>query len=137
MDKKTESLEFARSVENVSLGTVESNQPHIRIMEVARIDNDFCVWFTTSASSKKIGQVRRNPNVCIVFNSGFRDLKIIGKAEIIEDKDAKHELYKEKWDRYYPKGGKNDPDYAVIKITPDLVEYRDMEKYGLTPKKVI
>ena len=67
---------------------------------------------------------------------GARDLRVFGHSEIVEDKSEKDALYQDKWDRHYPNGGKDDPDYAVIKIKPIKVEYRDMQKYGNYPEVV-
>ena len=132
-ETKTEALEFARSVPAAALGTIYKNSPQIRMMEVARFDDDFTVWFTTARSSNKVQQIGENPNACVLFYSEAADMKILGKAEIITDKAMKDGLYKDKWDRHYTDGGKDDPEYTVVKITPDAVEYRDMKKYGLMP----
>lgn len=136
-EKKMEAVEFARRAQTACLTTVHGDMPQARMMEVAKMEDDFTVWFTTSACSNKIKQIKENPNACVVFYQDAVDLKILGKAEIIDDKAVKDALYNPKWDRHYQNGGKDDPEYAVIKINPVKAEYRDMQKYGLIPENVV
>jgi general stress protein 26 len=136
-DKRKEALAFARSVVAASLGTVDGDVPHVRIMQVARVDDDFTVWFSSSASASKMRQIAENPNVCVVFWREATDLKVMGKAEIVADKAAKDALYRPEWDRHYPNGGRDDPNYGVIRVTAATAEFRDMRKYGLAPVNVL
>jgi general stress protein 26 len=136
-EKLQEALRFARKVETACLATVDAKAPWARMMEVAKVDDDLTVWFTTSAASNKIRQVADNPEACVVFFQGVNDLIVRGKAEIVTDKAVKDGLYKTKWDRHYPNGGKDDPDYAVMKVVPIQAEFRDFEKYGLNPERVV
>ncbi|MHC4660867.1 MAG: pyridoxamine 5'-phosphate oxidase family protein [Planctomycetota bacterium] len=137
MGKKSEALEFARKVSVASLGTVDGDVPHIRMMETAKTDDDFTVWFSTAASSNKIRQLSENPNACVVFYEGVSDLRVFGKAEIVTDRAVKDALYQDKWDVHYKNGGKDDPEYSVIKVTPEKAEYRHFEKYGFVPEDVL
>ena len=134
---KTEALDFARNSGVAALATTEKNVPFVRMMEVARLEDDFHIWFSTATSSTKMRQVKENPESCVVFYTGMCDLRIFGKAEIVTDKQQKDDLYRDKWDVHYKNGGKEDPEYSVIRITPEKVEYRNMEKYGLEPRDIL
>jgi general stress protein 26 len=131
-EMKKEALEFARANPTSNLATVEGDQPHVRVMATTRTDDDFTVWYATHASSNKVRQIRACPKVCVTFWAGAADLRIFGKAEIVEDKDAKDTMWNEEWLQFWPKG-KEDPEYTLIKVTPEKVEFRNMEKYGMMP----
>ena len=136
-NKKTEALDFAKSIENCLLATVDGSLPSVRAMEVARLDDDFTVWFTTAASSGKVAQVKENPGTCVYFWRGLEDLRVFGRSEVVADKALKDSIYKDKWDRHYPNGGKDDPEYTVIRVAPEKAEYRNMEKYGMWPEQIL
>jgi general stress protein 26 len=128
-DAKREALEFARNNPTCNLATIEADQPHARIMGAARIDDDFTTWYATHTSSNKVRQIRTCPNVCVTFWASAKDLRIFGKAQIVDDKDTKDKMWNDEWLQFWPKG-KNDPEYALIKVTPKKAEFRDMEKGG-------
>jgi PPOX class probable F420-dependent enzyme len=57
-----------------------------------QVDDDFCIKITTYARSQKVRNLRRDPRVSLLVESGeeYAELKgavLYGKAEIIEDVD--------------------------------------------------
>ena len=132
-EAKKEALEFVGNHRTSHLATVEGDQPVVRVMEIVRIDDDFSIWYATGASSNKIRQIRSCPNVCITVCEAHTDLRVFGKAEVVDDREIKNQLWQDEWNQYWPKG-KEDPEYILIKVSPEKVEYRDMEKYGTEPK---
>jgi general stress protein 26 len=81
--------------------------------------NDFFIYFTTSTSSSKIEQIRKNSSVSVFFcnSKDFHSLMLAGKAEIVDDPEIKKVLWQDGWEIYYPKGI-DDPDYSIVSFAP-------------------
>jgi len=133
---KREALEFAREHPTSHLATVENGKPYVRVMHSPRIDDDFTVWYATSASSNKVRHIRANPQVCAVFHHEGKWVRVMGKAEIVTDLEEKGRLWEDDWARYWP-DGKGDPDYILISIKAESVDYLDLTKGAAGEQKVI
>lgn len=132
---KNQALEFARSYNVSVLATLEGNSPWARFMEHCRVDDDFSFWYATALSSNKVRQIKENQEVCVlVFHQG-EDLRIFGKAKLYQDTQTRHKFWQEKWAEYFLQG-KDDPEYAILKVEAVKVEYRNREKYGHQPLEV-
>ena len=130
-----EALDLVKNQNVSTLSTVEDGKTWARVLVHARVDDDFTVWYSTSSLSNKIRQIRKNNKVCISMYQGKREIRIFGKAELFENPETKREMWKDEMKDYF-KGGKDDPDYMVIKVTPEEIEYRDYKKYGTAMMKV-
>jgi general stress protein 26 len=128
-----EALEFIRNHPVSQLATIEGMTPFVRIMMTAKIDDDFSIWYVTSVASNKVRHIRTNPTVCNTFHEGGKWVRTIGKAELVSDKAGKAAVWNDMYARFWP-GGADDPDYAVIKVTPSQVEWFDTEKNMETEK---
>lgn len=135
-EARKEAIEFARKYPNSHVATVENNKPYVRVMQCVRLDDDLTVWYATSATSNKVRQIKANPHVCAVFYSEAKYVRVMGKAEIITDPATKADLWEDEWSRWWPKG-KDDPDYVLIKITPEEADYLDLMKDPATLEKII
>lgn len=132
---RKESISFAKSQSVSTMATVENGKPWARVMAHAQVDDDYGVWYSTYSFSNKIRQIKKNNQVCVTMNEKTKDIRIFGKVEVFEDKETKHKMWKDEWARYF-KEGKDDPTYIILKVTAELVEYRDLEKYGIMPIEV-
>jgi len=88
------------------------------------LDERFVVYFTTNASSAKIEQIRRNPKVSVYYSipAEWRGLMLGGVMEIVADSGLKKALWQKGWEMYYP-GGDDDPDYAILRLSPMVAKY--------------
>ncbi|MDD2620785.1 MAG: pyridoxamine 5'-phosphate oxidase family protein [Syntrophomonadaceae bacterium] len=86
--------------------------------------DNFLIYFTTNTSSRKIEQLRGNPNASVYYcwPGEWRGLNLVGNIEIVEDWDVKRSLWQDGWEMYYP-GGFEDPGYAVIRMQPRFARY--------------
>jgi pyridoxamine 5'-phosphate oxidase len=134
-DAKKEAMEFLIAHNIALLTTVDGDTPYSRVMMTPKIDEDFSLWFTTSSQSNKVKHIVNNPKTCTTFHEGAKWVRILGKAEVIKDAKTKQALWQDEWKRYFPKGA-DDPDYTVIKVTPNDIEYNDIEK-GMMPQKIM
>ena len=109
-----------------ALATIDSTGlPQVRTMNPFPLKDDMVIWFATGRKSRKVKDMRNNPNVCVYFAdhknaSGY--VTINGKAEVIDDKEL---LVKMK--RGYWEGIPNWQDiFVLIKVTPvsmDVTNY--------------
>ena len=134
-DVKTKTRNYLDSVKTVTLATCMDNKPSCRIMEIQKVEDDLKIWFAAHKSSPKIAQINKNSNVCIVsFNDETaRDIRFLGRIEILNDMEAKKYVWKEELEPYF-QDGINDPELTVLKFIPERLEYRDMKAGGLFPE---
>jgi general stress protein 26 len=128
-------LELMDEAEVVYLATVSGAAPRIRIVanlrrrDVYPATAGFCrkagfkVYFATSASSGKIREIRENPAVAAYYAipAMSRAVMLSGRAEIVTDSCVKKALWSEKWRSHWP-GGVDDPNFAVLRLTPTRAE---------------
>ncbi len=125
--EKREALEFARGINYVLLATSLDDQPYVRLMHWSGIEDDFTIWLSTRVNSNKVRHIENNPAVCAIFVHEVGYLRVFGKAEVVNDKKKKVELWEDQWDIFWPRGA-DDPDYRLIKITAESVDYLNMSK---------
>ncbi|KPK82965.1 MAG: hypothetical protein AMJ81_08720 [Phycisphaerae bacterium SM23_33] len=135
-DVRSEAIEFVRDHPTSHLATVEDNAPYTRIMQVFQVDDDFCIWYVSGASSNKVRQIRKCPKVCVSIWESGRDARVLGSAQVLTDERTRRQMWREEWKRFFPKG-RDDPEYCLLKVTPETVEYRDVNKHGFTTQKVV
>lgn len=135
----TDALHFARQHPLSYMATVEGKTPWNRAMQALRVDEDFTIWYCSVGSSNKIKQIKNAAQVCLSFNEtgsdNARDLRVFGVGEIKTDPKTRAELWRDQLQQYFPKG-KDDPEFALIKVKPTLIEYRDPQKHGLQSQVV-
>jgi len=112
------------------LVTIDSaGQPQIRTMNPFPVKDDFVVWFATARSSRKVKEIKKNPNVCVYFANhlaalGYVNLK--GSATVIDDKELLVRMKRDYWD------GINDWQnrFVLIRVVPISIEVINY-KHGL------
>lgn len=104
--------------------------PMVRIMDPFPPESDFTVWFGTNSRSRKVNQIKNNPNVTLYYQdtdiSGY--VVIHGTAQIIDDPKEKQKRWKDSWEDFYPN---NREAYLLIKVTPDWMEILSVSR-GIT-----
>jgi general stress protein 26 len=119
-----------------ALATVaEDGKPWVRYMMVYT-DEHMTMWGATFASFRKVGQIRKNPEVHLT--TGAKDmetaqsfLQIQAKAEVVTDAATKKAMWSDYLKNIF--SGPDDPNYVIIKITPYRIEYAKMDR---TPAEV-
>ena len=102
--------------------TVDSeNKPQARIVAYFPPEDDWTIWLGTFPTSRKVKQIKSNPNVMVFFYDpeGASYVSIAGSAELVSDPELKKKYWKEGWKVYYPDPEK---DYILIKVTPKRME---------------
>jgi PPOX class probable F420-dependent enzyme len=99
-----EITEFLTEQRVATLATIApSGQPHLVAMWYAVLDG--VLWFETKAKSQKAANLRRNPRVTVMVETGdtydtLRGVALEGRAEIIDDGDALWAVGVNIWERY-------------------------------------
>ncbi len=97
-----------------------------RPMVAQRLPFDGTLWFLTSRTAAKAGDVRDRRQVNISYASPERDcyVSIGGVATIVDDKDRARALWNSSYEPWFPKG-LDDPDLALIRVEAQEAEYWD------------
>lgn len=116
------SVERARKIiserpNSVFITVDEAGRPVDRIMWTAEVDDELSVYYATGLNSAKVKRIESNPNALVLWISDSGYLSLSGVAEVVTDRNVLDRLWRDSFAPYFP-GGKNDPNYAVIKVTP-------------------
>ena len=118
---KVANIIIASSGCHVLVSVDKEGRPHAREMDPLDPDSNMVIWFGTKPSTRKVQQIRNNPNVAVFYY----DTKIMsyvtinGKAELINDPAEKEKHWKAYWKSFYPD---RDKDMILIKVIPERLE---------------
>ena len=114
-----------------ALATItEEGKPWTRYV-VPTADQDLTIRFCTNVHSRKVANMRRNPEVHLTAGANTLDnmgqpyLQIAGRAEISVDPAVKRQFWHEELKAYF--SGPEDPNYCVVVIRPYRIEYQTFE----------
>lgn len=96
----------------------DKGYPVMRAMLVLEHDHMKTQYFSTNTSSGKVGLFRSNPKASVYYcePKTYKGVLFVGEVQICTDQQTKDFLWREGFERYYPKGV-TDPDYCVLKFT--------------------
>lgn len=97
-----------------------------RPMQTQEAEFDGEVWFFTSASSPKVGEVQgdQRVNVSYADPDDNRYVSLSGTATLVRDPAKLKELWKPVLKAWFPKG-LEDPDLALLRVKVEKAEYWD------------
>jgi general stress protein 26 len=95
-----------------------------RPLQVAEIDADNQLYFSTAIDSGKVKELEGDPRVCIAMQGKMKYASLSGRARVSQDRALIERLYKEDWKVFFP-GGKTDPTLAILIVDPIEGEYWD------------
>jgi general stress protein 26 len=102
--------------------TVDSEgRPQIRTMNPFPPEDDLTVWMATNSRSRKVREIRDNPNVCLYYadhQTATGSVAISGTAVLVNDTAEKMKRKREYWAQAFP-----DWQYlTLIKIIPERID---------------
>lgn len=119
-----------------ALATVTAQgRPWVRYVVVG-VGPDLTLGFATSLSSRKVAQMRANPEVHLtagagdLANMGQPYVQVEGRAAVLTEPAVKRAHWQEELKAYF--SGPDDPDYAVVAIKPRRIEYWTFD--AMTPQ---
>ncbi|HPJ01302.1 MAG TPA: pyridoxamine 5'-phosphate oxidase family protein [Candidatus Limiplasma sp.] len=114
-----------RESDTATLACVDAEgYPQTRAMLVLEHDSLRTQYFSTNTSSGKVGFFLANPKASVYYckPGSYQGALFIGNVEVCTDQQTKDFLWREGFERYYPKGV-TDPDYCVLKFTASKGAY--------------
>lgn len=126
---KEKILDVIKDRTTACLATINDSKPWVRY--VVCYSDGLKLYIYTYKNSRKVRQIRKNPNVHIAIASDLEKfsspyVQITGKAFVRTELKFRKKYWQSFLKRYYPKGI-NDPNFCVIEVSPEIIEYRDTE----------
>lgn len=115
INKSVELLQERAGVCSVA-SVSEDGYPRICVLKPIGSQGIKTIYFSTGSSSNKIRQYRENEKAGVTFYYGGDSVTLLGKMTIVKDKETKDCMYQNWMDKHFADGGKNDPEYAVLKF---------------------
>ncbi|MCA1906260.1 MAG: pyridoxamine 5'-phosphate oxidase family protein [Desulfarculus sp.] len=113
----------------------ERGLPWVRLVVVGAAP-DLTLGFVTSLGSRKVAQMRANPEVHLTAGGGTLEqmgrpyVQVEGRAAVLTDPAVKRAHWRDELTAYF--SGPDDPDYAVVAIKPRRIEYWTFD--AMTPQ---
>ncbi len=121
-------LNVIRGEHVAAVATVDDGLPAVRFMSIEGFD-DLMLVGATMKGTRKVSQIRRNPNVALSIWSckEYTDPYVVirAKAEIRDDMATREKYWDEMKEAYFDTV--DNPEYVVLLFRPRLIEYYDME----------
>lgn len=135
---------FFSSVRTITLSSIDAQgYPHTVAMWFAIIDG--LVHMTTFRKAQKVVNIRRNPKVAVLAESGaryseLRGVMIRGRAELVDDLDLCTRILTDIHSRYFgaPDGelrgslARQAPKRIAVRVHPERIASWDHSKLGGT-----
>ena len=114
--------------EHAFLATCDQDQPDLRVM-APFVEDNLALWFVTMPNARKVGQLKRNPRLCLSFVDipGYaREAKVFGEAVFVTYPGVKRHVWSlgTEHTRYFP-GGPDSPEFTVVRVSISRIEWRD------------
>lgn len=113
-----------------ALVTIDSTgQLHVRTMNPFPVNDEFITWFATSRTSRKVKEIKNNPNVSVYYANHLEAkgyVSIRGTATVIDDKELLVKMKRDYWEGI--QGWRE--NFVLIKIIPNSLEVINY-KHGL------
>ncbi len=116
-----------KKVKFAMLTTIEEDgEIHTRPMATNQMDDDGTLWFFTKAHTAKVDEVKQDQRVGLSYSDPAGDTYVTasGTATVVRNRKKIEELWNDTLKAWFPKG-LEDPDIALLKVTPDRAEYWD------------
>lgn len=122
---KSKIIELIEQTKLGSVATIKDGKPWVRYM-VIHLDQGLNLYTTTFVNSRKVEQIRENNNVHITIGGDPNNweapyVNIQATAEVSTDLEMKKKCWSDMLKAFF--SGPEDPNYAVIKIFPKVIEH--------------
>lgn len=97
----------------------ENGYPRICVLVPIKTDGIKTFYFSTGTNSTKVKHFLKNPKAGVTFYDGGDSATLTGEMSVVQDKTLKDSLWQDWLAKHFPNGGKEDPQYAIIKFVAD------------------
>jgi len=120
-----------------AVATVREGNPWVRYMMIMQ-GSGLSLWTTTFAESRKIQDIKKNKNIDLIVGGDEKNfqapyINIQASAEVFTDIKTKKSYWNDMLKSWY--SGPEDPNLAIIIISPRVIEY--MGGDSMTPEVYI
>ena len=124
--------ELVRDIKFAMLTTVDaSGFLRSRPMATQEMADDGTLWFFTGKDAPKVSEAQEYPvNVALSDAKANTYVSISGNAALVTDSAKIHELWQPQLTAWFA-GGVDDPNVALLRITPTAAEYWDAPSSAL------
>ena len=128
-DLKQRIYEASKDLQLINVATInEEGKPWVRYV-MGKADKDLVIRFCTHLDSRKIGQIRNNPDVHVSLGVTSLEtaknwVQVEGTAEVSTDKGERDSFWIDDLKNYFT--GPDDPGYSIIIIRPIKIELGTM-----------
>jgi general stress protein 26 len=118
-------MERARYCGLVTLGP--DGRAEARIVDAFSPEDDMTVWIATRPVTRKVEQIRKSPNVTLLYwdRATLAYVTLIGDATLVDDPAEKAKRWKPEWSEFYSDANRGD-DYLLIRVRPIRLEVVSM-----------
>ncbi len=132
MDKnkiKEKAKELIKASQIFVLSTAEGNLPKSRFMGSLVEKEDFAYYMETYSSSNKVAQIKKNPNVQLLFfrNDYSEIVTLTGKAAIVDSLKIKEFVFNSYSNSKKYFKGFEDKGFAVIEFKAEAIDFLTFE----------
>lgn len=128
MEKEELKNSIVKVIEESKLGsvaTIKDGKPWVRYM-IIQHDENLVLYTATFINARKVEQMNKDSNVHIAIGGDSKNLQtayvnIQATAKVLTDSETKKKYWCDMLKAYF--SGPKDPNYAVIKIFPEVIEY--------------
>lgn len=125
---KKKILEVIAGRKIASLATLAGKKPWVRL--VMCYSEGLNLYICTFRNSRKVIQIKKKPYVHLAISKDINDLsapyvQVAGKAKVRRDKKLRYKLWVDFMKKYY--SGPDDPNYVIIEVIPQSIEYQSTE----------
>jgi general stress protein 26 len=128
-DLRQRIVDAAKDMQMINFATVtEEGNPWVRYV-MGKADDELVFRFCTHLESRKVVQIKNNPNVHISL--GVSDLEtaknwlqVEGVAETSTDKTERDAFWFDDLKNYF--SGPDDPSYCIVIVRPSRIEFGTM-----------
>lgn len=125
-----ELFDFAISNPICALGTVDRNQPRVRMFKLLQAGPDG-FYFATGTPKKVFSQIKENPLVEACFWSETQMMRVDGKIDVVDEEGLKEELFSGHEFLQSLLKTSNHPWFVVLRIAHGTIDFT-ADAIGLT-----
>lgn len=86
------------------------------------LDRDPCIYFLTHQGSRKVGQIKAQPQVGLTISSTGCYLVVTGTAAVLRDPELIRHLWHPSYRAWFP-DGKDDREATALRVSVNRVDY--------------
>lgn len=114
--------EIVANAQIITLASVDENGYPRPVTMVKLKDELGAIYISTGTSSAKTAHFKTNPKAGMSITEGCNSIVYTGDIEIVTDEAVKHSLWNDWMLEHFP-GGKDDPEFCILKFTPKSHTY--------------